>query len=526
VLLLLVLIPLAIPSSGGAAPAPELHAAIGVGGWVSPGEVAPLRVEVRSALPIAGMLLVEMPSGIRGGLPVIHVLPVRLPAGGRQQAQIDVVVHDPRRPIMIAVRDARAERGRQEVRIGVDLVVDGVVAALTREAAGLEFLAGTERKRQPAYITEADLPVRWQAYDAVDLLILRDLEPRLVVPAQERALVEWIAQGGRLLVVAPQRLNLNEARWLRDLLPSSGRRTYGRGVVAVAAADLFAPAHRARGELRTQVLVLLDRPSGSPVADPALAGVLPSTRPLSGGTQFGLAILSLLYIVAARFLLRRFGASRGGWIVIAVFIGASTAALYTFSAGARSAATSLAQLSVAEMLGTLKYARVTTYASIIAPYGGRFIVSVPDGVTAAVTHDEGAREIRGSASSGQVSIAARQIITLRLGARQSAPDVLAIDRGAPALQRAVLYRRRQLYRLPPDLGGTIRLDPARWEPVDRPGTLGVDAVGRAMDLLFKQLDRSLDATWLIGRIVDDRLGLRTERGADGDAVRLVVTEVR
>ncbi|HLA24026.1 MAG TPA: hypothetical protein VJ206_01405 [bacterium] len=532
VLLLFVLVLLAIPSPGGAAPATEVRAVIGVGGWISPGEVTPLRIDVHSRAPIAGMLVVEVPSGIRGGLPVRHLLPLRLPAGGRQQAHLDVVVHDPRRPIAIVVRDARGERARQEVPIGVGRVVEGVVAALTLEAAGLEFLAGTEGKRQPTYITEAELPVRWQAYDAVDLLVLRDLDPRVVLPAQERALTEWIAQGGRLLVVAPERLSLNEARWLRDLLPSSGRRTYGRGVVAVAAVDLFAPARRARGELRTQVLALLDRPSGSPVADPALAGILPSTRPLSGGTQAGLAILSLLYVVAARVLLRRFGASRGGWIVIAAFIGASTAALYTFAAGARSAATSLAQLSVAEMLGTLNHARVTTYASIIAPYGGRFVVSMPDGVTAralndaAVTYDEGAREIRGSAAAGQVSIVARQIVALRIGARHSAPDVLAIDRGAPELQRAVLYRQRQLYRLPPDLGGTIRLDPARWEPVDRPGTLGVDVPGRAMDLLFKQLDRSPDTTWLIGRVVDDRLGLRTGRGAGSDVVRLAVTEVR
>lgn len=530
--LLLALALLAVTSSLGAAPGPELRAVIGWEGWVSPGEATPLRVDVRTASPIEGTLVVEVPSGIRGGLPVSHVLPLRLPAGGRQQAHLDVVVHDPRRAIVIAARDARAERARQEVRVGVARVVDGVVAALTREPAGLEFLTGMEGKRRPAYITEAELPVRWQAYDAVDLLVLRDLESRVVLPAQERALAEWIAQGGRLLVVAPGRLNLSEARWLRDLLPSRGRRTYGRGVVEVAAVDLFTPDRRARGELRLQVLALLDRPTGPLAADPALSAVLPSTRPLSGGTQLGLAILSLLYVVAARLLLRRYGAARGGWLVIAMLIGVSTAALYTFAAGARSAATSLAQLSIAETLGALHQARVTTYASIIAPYGGRFDLRVPGGATARalndapVTYDEGRREIRGSAPAGQVSIVARQIVPLRLSARRPGPDLLAVERGGPALHGAVLYRQRHLYRLPPDLGGTIRLDPARWEPVDRPGTLGVDVAGRAMDLLFKQLDRSIDTTWLIARIVDDRLPLRSERGATGDAVTLAVTEVR
>ena len=529
--LLLVSSLLATPRAAAAASAPDVRAEIGVGGWVSPGEVVPLRIDVLSSSPIAGMLFVEVPSGIRGGLPVTHLLPLRLPGGGRHQAQLDIIVHDPRRPIVIGVRDGRGERARLELPVGAGRVVEGVVAALTREAAGLEFLAGTEEKRRPAYLTEAELPVRWQAYDAVDLLIVRDLDPRAVLPAQERALVEWVAQGGRLLVVVPQRLNLDEARWLRDLLPAGGRRTYGRGEVAVAPVDLFAPARRARGELRAQVLTLLARPGGPSLGGAALEGVLPTTRPLSGGTQLGLAILSLLYVVAVRVLLRRLGAARGGWILIAALIGSSTAALYTFAAGARSAATALAQISVAEMLGTLSHSSVTTYASIIAPYGGRFTVRVPDGVAAralhdaAVVHDEGAREIRGSAAGGQVSIIGRQIVTFRLGARRSAPDVLVVDRGAPRLQDALLYRQRQLYRLPSAPAGTIRLDPARWEPVDRPGTLGLDAAGRATDLLFRYLDRAPDATWLIGRIADERLGLRTERGAAGDAVRLVVMEV-
>jgi len=54
----------------------------------------------------------------------------------------------------------------------------------------------------------------------------------------------------------------------------------------------------------------------------------------------------------------------------------------------------------------------------------------------------------------------------------------------------------------------------------------VDVAGRAMDLIFRQLDRTVDATWLVGPIADDRLGIRTERPAGDDAVRLAVIEVR
>jgi hypothetical protein len=520
------------PAAAAAGSTLDIRATLGIGGWVAPGEVTPLRVDIRSPSAVTGMLQVEVPSGIRGSLVTTHLLPLRLSAGGRQQAYIDLVVRDPRRPITIVVRDGRGERFSLVLPVGPGRIVEGIVAALTREAAGLEFVAGAEGKRRPAYITEDDLPVRWQAYDSIDLLIMRDLDPRGVLPAQARALVEWVSQGGRLLVVAPQRLNLAEASWLGDLLPPGGHRVYGRGVVAVAGEDLFAPARREQGELRAQVRAILDYPGAFSVADVALADPLPSTRPLPGRTQIGLAILSVLYIAAVRLVLRRFGAARGGWLVIAALIALSTAGLYAVASGARTAATSLAQLSVVEMLGTLDVARATTYASIIAPYGGRFAVSMPEGETAraltdaAVTYDDGKREIRGAAADGQLTVVARQIVPLRLRVRQPAPGLLAVDQIVPPLDGAVLYRGRQLYRLPQVAAGMIRIDPARWEPVDRQGTLGTDTAGRAMDLLFRQLDRIGGATWLVGRIADDRIGLRTSRGTGADTIDLVVMEIR
>jgi hypothetical protein len=529
--LLIFLLP-AKPAPAAAAPTLDVRATLGIGGWVSPGEITPLRIEIRSASPLAGTLQIGVPAGLRGGLVTTHLLPLRLAAGGRQQAYVDLIVRDPRRPISLVVRDDSGERFRSALPVGPDRVVEGIVAALTHEAAGLEFVTGTEGKRRPAYITEDDLPVRWQAYDAVDLLIVRDLDPRGVLPAQARALEEWVRQGGRLLIVAPERLNLAEAPWLRALLPPNAERDAGRGTVAVAGEDLFTPARRERGELRAQVRAILDRPRAASVADVALAEILPSTQPLPGRTQLGLAILSLLYVAAVRVVLRRFGAARGGWLVIAALVALATSGLYAVAAGARTAATSVAQLSVAEMLGALEAARVTTYASIIAPYGGRFAVSVPEGAAAraltdtALTYDDGAREILGAAADGQLSVVVRQIVPLRFRVRRQAPDLLVVDRGLLPLDRVVLYRGRQLYRLPSGAPGVIRLDPARWEPVDRQGALGNDTAGRAMDLLFRQLDHLGDATWLVGRIMDERIVLRPQRGRRGETVTLVVAEFR
>jgi hypothetical protein len=516
----------------GTVPGAEVHAGVGFAGWFAPGKIAPLQIDLRSPMPLAADLQVEVPSELRGGTPVTHVVPFRLPAGGRYQATVDVVVRDPRRPILLTVRDAHGERLRHEVPLGVARVVDGVVAALTDEAAGLEFLSGVDEKRRPAYLAEDALPVRWQAYEAVDLLIIRDLDPRAMAPAQEQALVEWIAQGGRLLVVAPHRLHLEEARRLADLIPSAGERAYGRGVVAAAPEDLFAPELRSRGALREHVAALLRRPAAPPVAPPVFADLLPATRPLPGATQVGLAGLSVLYILVLRAILPRVPARRLGWLGLVIVAAAATAAMYGVAAGARSAATSLAQLSVAEMLGTLPSARVITYASVIAPYGGRFAVRVPSGIEArpsgggGVTYDAGRGEISGAAADGQLLLVARQIVPLRLQVRWSPSGALTMDPLGAGVQHAVLYRRRQVYKLPPEPAATITLDPARWEPVDRPGTLGSDVAGRAMDALFRRLDRAGDTTWLVGQIGDERLGLHTARGAAGDNVRLVVAEVR
>jgi len=519
-------------TTSGAGRIADVRADVGIDGWFAPGKIAPLRVEVRAAAPLAGTLRIEVPAEIRDAAPVTHILPLAVPAGGRHQVYLDIVVRDPRRPILITLRGARGERLRVEVPLGARRVVDGVVAALTREAAGLEFLSGPDEKRRPAYLSEDGLPVRWQSYEPVDLLIIRDLDPRAVAPAQQQALVEWIAQGGRLLVVAPHRLHLAEARWLQELIPSAGERAYGHGLVAATAEDLFAPVLRGRGALRARVTALLTRPGAPSLAPPVLADVLPATRPLPGATQFGLAALSVLYILVLRGVLPRVPARRSGWVGLAVVVAVGTAGLYGVAADARTSASSLAQLSVVEVLGTLPAARAVTYASVIAPYGGRFAVRAPGGAEArplggaGVTYDAARREISGAASAGQVVIVARQIVPVRLQVRWSPSGALTVDRAGGDLQHAVLYRRRQLYRLPPDLGGTILIDPARWEPVDRPGTLGLDVAGRAMDALFRQLDRAGDGSWLVAQTADDRLGLRTASGAAGDAVRLVVAAVR
>jgi len=96
----------------------------------------------------------------------------------------------------------------------------------------------------------------------------------------------------------------------------------------------------------------------------------------------------------------------------------------------------------------------------------------------------------------------------------------------PRPTHAFLYRRRQIHRLGEELHPRTVLDPARWEPVDRPGTLGTDLAARAAEWLFKQLQAAGGEAWLVGRSSDERVGVRLPDGRSGISAQLVVIPVR
>ncbi len=554
-----------------AAPALDIRTELGIGGWVVPGTFTPLRVEVTAPEHVDGILEVDVPA-LGGDPPMRHLHAVRVTPGARQQIAFDVIISDPRRPLTLRVRSGRTLLAHREIPVGVQRTAEGVVAALTREAAGLEFLSESSRKLRPAYLGEDALPLRWQSYGAVDLVALRDIDSRALRPAQQQALIDWVAQGGRLLVSARDGGVIPE--WLQPLLPAridaarfsrapglpvrlagleplrggsvvrragdapvAVRGRYGRGIVEVWAFDAFAPSARVWPGRLTLWQSLLAVPRALPLAHEAVAGELPQTRALPGSTQAVLASLSVLYIVALRFVVRRVGGRRGGWLGILATIALFAAVLFTFASGARAGATALAQVSIVESLPTARSARVTTYASLITPYGGDFVIRLPEGAgirrlgPAALRIIETDRAVEGSAALGHLTLEATQMIALNLPVEARAGggvlDLVVGGSSAMPVRDAVLYRGRQLYRLSEGLSpGRIRVDPARWERVDRPGVLGGETAGRALEWLFGQLDRAAGADlWLLGRIDDARLEIRLAGGAAGPTTQLLVIPV-
>lgn len=549
-----------------AAPAVDVRARLGFDGWVVPGRITPLRLDIGTVREIDGTVTVTVP-GPGGTPPTAYRQALRVIPGTRSHIQLEVIVHDPRRAITVEVREGRAALARVEMPVGVANVAEGIVAALTREAAGLEVLTSGPRRLRAAYVVESDLPSRWQAYDGVELLAIRDLNTRALLPAQQQALVEWVAQGGRLLVT-PQ-ASLVIPSWLRPLLPAdvdsetrlrvpgipvplarlvagpsasavetngvplAVRGRYGRGVVEVWAFDAFAPEVRSWPGRLPPWRALLSMPPAVSVAQSSFAEELPHTRPLPGGIQMMLAVLSVAYIVGLRVAMRRWGASPGGWVLIGALVAAVSVMLYTVASGARAAASSIVQVSIVEMLPGVSHARVTTYLSLITPYGGALTLRLPrdamvqpaSGLVLLIT--EPAHTVMGGTPEGQAALEVVQVVPMSLRARaemeQGALTLVVEHPGDGGLRDAVLYRGRQTYHLGrgPIVGRT-RLDPARWEPV-RPTAAGSDLTSRAWGWVLSRLGSVADGdTWLVGVIADDRLLIRLPNGRPGEAIQLLV----
>ncbi len=562
-----------VPASA-ASPDLTIQARLGLGGWVVPGAVTPLRVEITAARPLEGMLLVEVPAAVRTDRVLRYTVPLRAPAGATQQVGIDLIIRDPRRPLLARVLAGGTERARLVIPVGAARTVEGIVLALSREQAGLEFLAAGSRRLRPVYVRESDLPPRWQSYAAVTALIIRDLDGRSLTVDQQRALTEWLGQGGRLLVVSHEGLDLRGAPWLADLLPvevppffagaiRSGSvpvpvvplrarpnatvettggvllgasRAYGRGTVDVWAFDPFAPDARGwPGRLRYWQ-ALLSRPSASPIATGDLAGQLPQTRALPGGPQVLLAVLSVVYIIGVRLVLRRFARIRGGWAAIAAGIAVFGAGLYALSSGARQGATTVVQVTVLEMLPGIPSARATTYASVLAPYGGQFALRAPSGSAiqpldaADLSIDAARNEITGRVPAGRLLFEATDVapIDVRAAVQSSGGplEVTVFWQNAPPAQASFLYRGGQIYSLPRELAGAVRIDPDRWERLEHNRALATPEEGLVLEWIARRLDHRDGADlWLLARVDEERYTLRLARGRV-QSIQLLVVPVQ
>jgi hypothetical protein len=82
------------------------------------------------------------------------------------------------------------------------------------------FLEDSEHLARVINLTPTDLPDEWAGYDALDIMIVDNLNPELLSSAQKNAFKHWLFSGGKLLLYGNSSHTLNSG-FYEDLLPSN-----------------------------------------------------------------------------------------------------------------------------------------------------------------------------------------------------------------------------------------------------------------------------------------------------------------
>jgi hypothetical protein len=194
------------------------HETIKIGKWL------PVTVTIRNdGAPVRGLLALEL-STVSDGYPHPYTTtmsqPVDLPTQSRKRYTFVVMFRGFTHPLVIRLTD---QSGMSVYTREIDLRTlnspDRLVLVYSNEPV-LDSLAGVAPgKARVVYQNLDELPARWDALDAVDLIALRNLSLAPLRPEQMQALQHWVARGGRLLVTGgPNWTHYIHPFW-RELVP-------------------------------------------------------------------------------------------------------------------------------------------------------------------------------------------------------------------------------------------------------------------------------------------------------------------
>ena len=191
---------------------------IKIGKWL------PVTVTIRNdGTPVRGLLALEL-STVSEGYPQPYITTlsqaVDLPTQSRKRYTFIVMFRDFTHPLVIRLTD---QSGLTVYTREIDLRTltspDRLILAFSNEPV-LDSLAGVSPgKARVVYQNLDELPGRWDALDAVDLIALRNLSLTTLRPEQMQALQQWVARGGHLLVTGgPNWTHYTHPYW-RELIP-------------------------------------------------------------------------------------------------------------------------------------------------------------------------------------------------------------------------------------------------------------------------------------------------------------------
>lgn len=199
----------------------------GVGGVVQPGDLAGIRLlltdrgdRVRDTIvrlhlrdPDGDEALVQRSVTLNPGRPQTLWLYARLPSDFDRMSLLSITIHE------TVASNGRGEVGKQ-IAAGqiaptrVVPITDGLIGVVGRQSAGLEKYTVRDDSRVAtptthelidviAGIAPVDMPDTWMGWSAFEALVWIDGDPTELRTDQAQALRQWIARGGRLIVVLP-----------------------------------------------------------------------------------------------------------------------------------------------------------------------------------------------------------------------------------------------------------------------------------------------------------------------------------
>jgi hypothetical protein len=404
---------------------------VGFDGAIRPG--VPVPVDIRTPpMPAGGpaRLLIDTTALAPqpGRVTVSTVVPFDAAAGAVEHLRAPIVIQDVRFPLHVRVLADGRPVAAADVWLDPSRVAGRLVVLVSDVRAGLGVLRRLDERVVDAYVGADALPARWQEYSAVDLLVLRNLDPVRLSDAQRGALLTWVRLGGRLVVVAQPGVPLPE--FLAPVLPAragvgqtmiapatlagavggaappapipavvltpkpdaavlraggvpiAAKATAGDGDVIVWGIDPTVPPladWAGRTRLWEQAL---GAPPASPVDPTVVAGHLTPAAPADRGTHFIAGLLMAGY-VGGLALLRRRRPTPDAAVLAAAAAAAAVVVLGGLAAGARARSTALTQVAVLEQAAGAPVARAELIAAAAVPYGGPFEIAAPAGAAAA-----------------------------------------------------------------------------------------------------------------------------------------------
>lgn len=255
-----------------AQPAITLTVNAGFDGYFRDSEWIPVIIHAgNSGETVSGRFVVR-PETSGSGLINTYSTPVTLSAGAQQT----VLLYISARPYASQIRvelidDNGLVVTQQEAPLRVIQPQDRLNVVISASPVGAVDLTGVHGQNTSGYQANwsiADLPDR--ALDAVDVIMLSDVDSGALSSAQQQALVDWVAAGGELIVTGGQNWQATAAGVadLLPLMPTASREVAGLQPIANwlrADANLSAQTIVATGDLRADAEVLVSDADDTPL---------------------------------------------------------------------------------------------------------------------------------------------------------------------------------------------------------------------------------------------------------------------